>query len=297
MLLCAEMAIFAVLHVFAFPWKPYSKKHNKLIDDPVNAPGLGFSGGEMRYQGGFLGWKAIADAFNPWDIIKAIGRSFRWLFVGRKHRKNDSSYEYAARVASQDQNGGSSSKLDDDYHHQQSYAATNTNLPPDPKAAPPYSDGGDLELRPTHHSGSSDTDHDYEDQAGLLSHAQGDPSSSYSYPPRNQGPLHTIDPAPFPSDTSYHPPTSNYPSHPPPHPLAGASRTDTVGLERPGMALTSNPNPNRENVHPAMRTEPDPRGPDWDIWNGAAGAGLDSPQEWHAGRSPMSAPPGRKDFG
>lgn len=29
------------------------------------------------------------DAFNPWDIVKASARGFRWLFVGRRHRADD----------------------------------------------------------------------------------------------------------------------------------------------------------------------------------------------------------------
>lgn len=36
--------------------------------------------------------RAIGEACNPWDMIKAVGRSARWLFVGRKNRMNDSSY-------------------------------------------------------------------------------------------------------------------------------------------------------------------------------------------------------------
>ena len=31
------------------------------------------------------------DAFNPWDIIKASARGFRWLFVGRRHRADTAS--------------------------------------------------------------------------------------------------------------------------------------------------------------------------------------------------------------
>ncbi|KAF2235742.1 DUF300-domain-containing protein [Viridothelium virens] len=288
MLLCAEMAIFAVLHVFAFPWKPYSKKHNKLMDDPINAPGLGYSGAEPEYQGGFLGWKALLDAFNPWDIIKAIGRSFRWLFVGRKHRKNDSSYEYAARVASQEQNGGSSSKLNDDVAQQQSYAPPTTNFSdPDSKQAPPYSDGAaDFELRPTNTHNSDD----YGDHTGLLSHAQADPSSSY--PPRDLGPLHDANPYSTSEPPYPPPPSSNYPSHPPAHPLAGAMRTDSVGLERPGMAITTQPQTHLggsgvQNLPPPQQQQA--RGEDWDIWNGAAGAGLESPEEWHHGRGAGSA--------
>ena len=82
------MAIFSVLHLFAFPWKTYSLKDT----DPINAPGSGYSG-KPHYEGGFLGLKAFMNAANPWDIFKASARGWRWLFVGVKHRREDSSYK------------------------------------------------------------------------------------------------------------------------------------------------------------------------------------------------------------
>lgn len=88
MLLCIEMAIFAVMHIFAFPWKPYSIKHSYA--NPLNEPGTGFGGGsELRYLGVFT---ALVDAFNPWDIVKMTARGFRWLFVGVRKRHDDISY-------------------------------------------------------------------------------------------------------------------------------------------------------------------------------------------------------------
>ena len=87
------MAIFAVMHIFAFPWKPYSRKH---FANPIEAPGTGYSGGDpaaMKYMGGPLGIWALADAFNPWDIIKMTARGLRWLFVGARKRHNDPSYQ------------------------------------------------------------------------------------------------------------------------------------------------------------------------------------------------------------
>jgi len=82
------MAIFAVMHLFAFPWKVYSLKHT----NPVDISGSGFSG-EPKYKGGPFGIKAMANAFNPWDIIKASARGFRWLFVGYRRRTDDPSYQ------------------------------------------------------------------------------------------------------------------------------------------------------------------------------------------------------------
>jgi hypothetical protein len=93
LLLCIEMAIFAFLHLFAFPWQPYGPKAA-----PTDYPRLSSISGEPsknihgEKQGGFLGWKAFVDAMNPWDLVKAFARSMRWLFVGRKHRETDTSY-------------------------------------------------------------------------------------------------------------------------------------------------------------------------------------------------------------
>ena len=33
------------------------------------------------------------DAFNPWDVVKAVGRAFKWMAVGRPQRMNDVSYQ------------------------------------------------------------------------------------------------------------------------------------------------------------------------------------------------------------
>lgn len=78
-LLTFEMSIFSIMHIFAFPWRPY-------VIDKYTAP-------EVVYKGGFLGYKAIFDCFNPWDIIKASARGFRWLFVGARKRHEDPSYK------------------------------------------------------------------------------------------------------------------------------------------------------------------------------------------------------------
>lgn len=96
MLLCIEMAVFAVMHIFAFPWKEYSIEHN--YSDPLTASGSGYSGETPHYKGGPLGIKAYLDAFNPWDIVKASARGFRWLFVGRKHRHEDPSYQTPSKL-------------------------------------------------------------------------------------------------------------------------------------------------------------------------------------------------------
>jgi hypothetical protein len=74
LLLCFEMAWFALLHLWAFPWREY------LVRD-----------GGVR-KGGPLGLKALWDAVNIWDVVKGFGRGMRWLFVGVKSRRDDISY-------------------------------------------------------------------------------------------------------------------------------------------------------------------------------------------------------------
>lgn len=91
LLLCIEMAIFAVLHLFAFPWKPYASG-SKVPDYPLS-PTNGPKDTVGPKQGGLLGWRAIADAMNPWDLVKGFARGMRWLFIGVKHRENDISYK------------------------------------------------------------------------------------------------------------------------------------------------------------------------------------------------------------
>ncbi|KAM7217698.1 Organic solute transporter Ostalpha domain containing protein [Rhypophila decipiens] len=76
LLLCFEMAIFALLHLWAFPYRGY----------------LRIRRGGIPKQGGFLGIKALWDAVNIWDVVKGFGRGMRWLFVGIKDRHKDVSY-------------------------------------------------------------------------------------------------------------------------------------------------------------------------------------------------------------
>lgn len=83
MLLCVEMFLFAILHIFSFSWRPYGK----------------FNGIKPEYYGGFLGVYAFIDAFNPWDIVKASARGARWMFVGRRTRMQDISYQQHAAEA------------------------------------------------------------------------------------------------------------------------------------------------------------------------------------------------------
>ncbi|KAK7927128.1 hypothetical protein PG985_004126 [Apiospora marii] len=94
LLLCFEMAVFAILHIWAFPYQPYVPGA-KASYYPPSDPSLGLGIRENERgapKGGPLGLMAILDALNLWDIIKSFGRGIRWLFVGVKKRHNDTSY-------------------------------------------------------------------------------------------------------------------------------------------------------------------------------------------------------------
>lgn len=91
MLLCIEMAIFSVFHLWAFPWKVYDIRRSAIV---ASESGPSFMHDpKTAYQGGWFGWRALMDAFNPWDVVKAIGRAFKWMAVGRQQRTNDVSYK------------------------------------------------------------------------------------------------------------------------------------------------------------------------------------------------------------
>jgi Organic solute transporter Ostalpha len=93
MLLCIEMAVFSVFHLWAFTYRPYSLRSKLYMAElvPGEAP--------QAYQGGFLGIKAIIDSMNPWDMVKAIGRAAKWLFRDRKHRHLDVSYDLSRKTS------------------------------------------------------------------------------------------------------------------------------------------------------------------------------------------------------
>ncbi|KAF7564108.1 hypothetical protein G7046_g45 [Stylonectria norvegica] len=110
LLLCFEMACFAIFHLWAFPYAPYRVGVKKTfypapditkgvphIENVAQLPG-----------GGFLGLAAIGDALNPWDFVKAFGRGMRWLVCGVKRRKEDISYKNAHGLANLHKDGDNS---------------------------------------------------------------------------------------------------------------------------------------------------------------------------------------------
>jgi hypothetical protein len=96
LLLCFEMSLFAILHLWAFPYRPYLDNAKTAFYPAVG--GLPPRENEhLPRQGGWLGLKALWDAVNIWDVVKAFGRGMRWLFVGVKHRHEDVSYQAARK--------------------------------------------------------------------------------------------------------------------------------------------------------------------------------------------------------
>ncbi|KYK61387.1 DUF300 domain protein [Drechmeria coniospora] len=96
LLLCVEMACFAVLHLWAFPYAPYRVSAPPSFYPVANADKADSSAREKERvppSGGFLGVLALFDAMLLWDFVKAFGRGMRWLFCGVKRRKEDVSYQ------------------------------------------------------------------------------------------------------------------------------------------------------------------------------------------------------------
>ncbi|KKK19562.1 hypothetical protein P175DRAFT_0506376 [Aspergillus ochraceoroseus IBT 24754] len=92
LIISVEMAFFSILHIWAFPWKPYSIGFQS--DEVTDLYGAG----KRSYHGGRWGMGALLDALNPIDLLRAVGRSMRWLFVGRKKRTLDPSYQHSAET-------------------------------------------------------------------------------------------------------------------------------------------------------------------------------------------------------
>lgn len=67
LLICFEMIIFAILHIYAFTWCEYDRGPHKTT--PIFA--------------------SLVDAFNPWDIVRATARGTRWLVCGVSRRRDD----------------------------------------------------------------------------------------------------------------------------------------------------------------------------------------------------------------
>jgi len=159
MLLCIEMFFFSLLHIVAFPFAIYDVR---LSANPAAC-----------YQGGALGWRALADAFNPWDFVKAFARGFRWLAVRRRQR-NDPAFEGSTKLEPFSRPlDGASDAPPGSYARPGAYAPP-PGPPPGPSSTVPYDDPA----RPFHRAGSDASD----DHRQLLAHAADVPTIAVRAP-------------------------------------------------------------------------------------------------------------------
>ena len=249
LLLCIEMAIFSILHLFAFPYSPYERGIEPAKYPLSPTSNMAGNDGVGPKQGGFLGIKAIGDAMNPWDLIKGFGRGMKWLFHGRKHRENDSSYKNSSfNITPENENDMTLGEA----------GASDTGY----KTGTAYNGGMPLpianEFRKSNFGLPGQSPHD-EEGAGLIAHAQPNPLNpgSSNYVPARQrydangqditGPTR-YDPA---SGSRDHSPYKSQPA--PPYPLGGPStiqRNDSPYRQSPerlnqsvdiGMAVSGEP--------------------------------------------------------
>lgn len=162
MLLCIEMAIFSVFHLWAFPWKVYDVRRSQIVASE-SAAGF-FPDPKTAYHGGRFGSKALMEAFNPWDIIKAIGRGFKWFFVGRKTRMEDISYKDFAQGTGLEPTRNQLTPFEIDNHSFDSAS----------RPSHPFVQGG----KPARYQPLSEE----EDSDRLLAHAQSNPEVPYPRP-------------------------------------------------------------------------------------------------------------------
>ena len=173
MLLCIEMAIFSIFHLWAFPWKVYDVRRSPIVAAESAAGFL--PDPKTAYQGGKFGQKALMDAFNPWDLIKAVGRGFRWFVVGRRTREQDISYKTHLQDNVNLEPARASDPASSAYRPSHSFEDTH---PLDPYAPTSTTNIGGVPLKkPRHYRALSGHDDERNDHHGLLSHAQPNPSS------------------------------------------------------------------------------------------------------------------------
>ncbi|KAF6833519.1 duf300 domain-containing protein [Colletotrichum musicola] len=191
LLLCFEMALFALLHLWAFPWRPYAPGAKPTYypnPDSRDGGALPRENEHSAPSGGWLGLRAVGDALNLWDFVKAFGRGMRWLFCGVKRRKEDPSYKTAASLDMDDLDKG-------DTAYRRPGAKSTEHLPIahefrrstylHPSSRPPP--------RPTRTDNESDS---------LIAHAQPNPSQM-SPPRRPARPLSPLSPVSIYQDKEF----------------------------------------------------------------------------------------------
>ena len=182
MLLCIEMAIFSIFHLWAFPWKVYDVRRSPIVASE-SIPGL-YTDPHNAYHGGSLGMKALIDAFNVWDLIKNVGRGFKWFFKGRKTRETDISYKAHGTGLKPTRNALTAFRSDEEHRMNPFNEGPGVSNEP-------YIGGG----KPGRYQPLSD---DGEDEDGLPSYPQSipfDPTSNTVYPRPMERLPHRRDPS------------------------------------------------------------------------------------------------------
>ena len=262
MLLCIEMAIFSVFHLWAFPWRVYDIRRSQIVA-AESAPGF-LPDPNTAYKGGPFGVKALMDAFNPWDLVKAIGRGFKWGLIGRKNRTDDISYK----------NGQIHGTGLEPTRNQITAFKNSGNASFDGPDSHPYVAGGGKPSR--YHPVSEEDDSDH-----LLAHAQSNPVDANVYPRpmerlpnRNggkSGDIGTVgiyDPPPGAPQTLPYPDPRSHPNQGQEYGVSqhrNLEGQDTSYHGTRGGNLTPMPPPDPHPLGPAGRRSHE----EWDMWDGA----------------------------
>jgi hypothetical protein len=129
LLTCFEMIIFAIMHIYAFPWKPYYKpahsdyKEGQFVDT------------DKPERTSII--RSLADVFNPWDIVKAFARGMRWMFWGF-WKRTDEIERVRSRIPDHLKNNGKQNSLNqhDETSEAQRLVNNHTPVPPTSPAVP-----------------------------------------------------------------------------------------------------------------------------------------------------------------
>ena len=82
MLICIEIVPISIFFLIAYSWKPYTLGRVSRVVDKYGSPVQG-----ERYQGGFLGIKAIFSALNPMDLLSGITTAFGFFAAARRSKQ------------------------------------------------------------------------------------------------------------------------------------------------------------------------------------------------------------------
>jgi hypothetical protein len=138
-----------------------------------------------------MGMMALLDAFNPWDMVKASARGFRWLFIGVKNRELDSSYAVHSSSASSKLHG-----LDSDVEGRGPRIPVLGTFGPMRGGSELQESGVELRGPPKRRPTQDD---EFGDRSALLAQPQGVPRLGVAHTDSgSSSPYHTVDEPPSP---------------------------------------------------------------------------------------------------